>query len=129
MRENPVFPSDFADYLTAHDWVQREDIGTASVVFFKKNMRLVIKGDAMDLFMENPFRADGKPIFELIHAFTGWTALSFFTFQLLMHTLGVVTLQRFLANVKKEVTGDGSPAAELLTHFTLIEQRKTSEAY
>lgn len=128
MRTTPALPGEYADYLEAHGWERKNTGSCDAILFLKKDLRLFVKGDVIDLFIEDPF-ADGRPKFELLFSFTGWSSLGFLAWTFLMHIIGAVSLRSFLTKVKQEVTHGVPPFEDLMKHFRIHDHKGVPEAY
>jgi len=117
-----MLPEEFSDYLVNHGWERHEGADSLSAIAFtKKDLRLIVKGDAVDLFIEDPVADPWRRKYELLFSFIGWSGLGFFAWTLLMHIFDAVPLRAFLAKVKAEVTGGMSPMEDLMKHFRIAE--------
>ncbi|HET6255812.1 MAG TPA: hypothetical protein VFE32_17175 [Puia sp.] len=114
MRTTPQFPPDFVRYLESHGWRQ-EDTGSSWISFRRNDMRVFVKGDVIDVFIQtddNPRR----PL-ELLCAFHGWPILNEFTFMLQMHVMNVVSLKQFVRKAKREFADEAMTIDKILEHF------------
>jgi hypothetical protein len=115
MRETPVFPDDFSDYLLANGW-ERQAVQSSWISFHRNDCRLIVKGDTLDLMIWND-DAPGKPSWSLLFSFTGWSMLNTFTWMLLLHVINVVPIKQFLKRVKQEYSQCTAPVEQFLEHF------------
>jgi hypothetical protein len=130
MRTIPLFPDEFTDYLLANGW-DRQDGNCEWITFWTKDRLLIIKGDAIDLMDWNG-DATGRPCWKLTASYTGWSALTVFTWMLLLHCMDIVPFKHFVSRVKRDLPPGALLAEQLLQHFRISEsapQLGVPEAY
>lgn len=124
---NPYFNTDFAEYLLNNhiNVCKHKEV----IEFYNHKFKLKVKGDCVDLWVfhpETPFPSPMDWVYTQSHH--GISQLNLFTWILLMHVMGVVTIPEFLKNARNSSDQDFVEASFITKQLLHLPIKEMSHA-